>query len=162
METLIIFCAKYIFVLSPLISVYIYYKAPSEIKRSILKLAIVTLSMAFILGSAARQVWFNPRPFVVEGFSPLIFHLPDNGFPSDHVLLLASLASVIFFMDRRRSWSLWLIAFLVGGARVAAGVHHMTDILGSIVIALASTALAHAIIQKLWNKNINPENQTNY
>lgn len=111
------------------------------------------LSLAFVLSRIAGQLYYNPRPFVVGDFEPLIAHAPDNGFPSDHTLLFATIAVIVWYYDKRYSAALWVLAFCVGAWRIYGGVHHFVDILGSVVIAIIATSSAHAIIHQLWNKN---------
>jgi membrane-associated phospholipid phosphatase len=52
---------------------------------------------------------------------------------------------------------LWLLAIIVGVARVIAGVHHTIDIIGSLIIATIIPAIIfHFILPKIfsaWNKN---------
>ena len=158
MNTLIIFGAKYLFVLSPLLVAWFFYKASRESRKKVIIFTLITLPLAFIIAVTARHFYFNPRPFVVLGFEPLISHTPDNGFPSDHVLLLGTLASIMLFFNRKWSIPLWIITLLVGISRVYAGVHHVVDIGGSILIALLSATYAYAIIHKPWKTN----NQTSF
>ena len=53
--------------------------------------------IALILG----HLYYNPRPFVVGNFTPLISHSVDNGFPSDHVLLASAIASILYFFSKK-------------------------------------------------------------
>ncbi|OHA92170.1 MAG: hypothetical protein A3J09_01620 [Candidatus Zambryskibacteria bacterium RIFCSPLOWO2_02_FULL_51_21] len=121
--------------------------------RKLIYAAILTFALAFVLSNIARALYFNPRPFVVGGFEPLIPHAPDNGFPSDHALLFSAIASVAMFLDKRLSILLWILAAAVGFYRVYAGIHHVIDILASFGISILSAYVAYAIIHKLWNKN---------
>ncbi len=152
MELLIIFCATYLIVLSPLLVLLAYYLANPEKRKLMIQLSVVSLPIAYLLSLLARYAHFDPRPFVVENVTPLIPHVADNGFPSDHMLLAATLAAIVMCIHRKWSALLWLIALVVGFARVAAHVHHVTDILGSAGIAIASIGIGHAIIEHLWNK----------
>ena len=154
MDTLIIFVAKYLIVLPPLLGLLALWQASPESRREIVARGAIILPLAYILALVVRHFWYDPRPFVVGGFAPLIPHAADNGFPSDHTLLAAALAATVGFSSRKVAAAMWVIALLVGFARVAAGVHHWADIAGSIVIVLASALAAHAIMPKLWNKNI--------
>lgn len=97
----------------------------------------------------ARALYFDPRPFVEGQFEPLIKHVADNGFPSDHTLLLAAIASVITFYDKRYATILWVITLVVGLSRVYAGVHHLLDIAGAILIALVSTSLVYFVLMRI-------------
>ncbi|MBX4206346.1 phosphatase PAP2 family protein [Candidatus Parcubacteria bacterium] len=154
MDTLTILTAKYLIILSPLLAMYALYKAPVEKRREIVIFGAITLPLAYVLALIARHFWYDPRPFVVSGVTPLIPHAADNGFPSDHVLSAAALAAVVGYFNRKLAAILWLIAFTIGVARVAAGVHHAIDILGSIVVVLAAKCLARAIMPRLWNRSI--------
>lgn len=117
-----------------------------------LTFASLSLILAFILSRIAGSLYYNPRPFVVGNFTPLIPHAPNNGFPSDHTLLFATLAAIAWYYDKRYATALSILAVGMGAFRVYAGVHHALDIAGSIAIALVSAAVAHAIIQKIWNR----------
>lgn len=118
----------------------------------------LSLILSFALSRIAGALYYNPRPFVVNGTEPLIPHAPDNGFPSDHTLLFAALAAIAWHFDKRVSVGLWIAAVGVGAYRVYASVHHPLDILGSIGIALIGTSLAYAIISALWNHKHNQIN----
>lgn len=161
LDTFFIFGAEYLYVFSLLISLWIFYKLPFESKKKMAILGLISCGLAFALSLVARELYFNPRPFVVGEFEPLVAHEADNGFPSDHTLLVASAASIVMFFHRRTGLYLWLIAGVVALSRVYAGVHHFADILASILIALASAGLVHAIIRntKLWKTT---SNQTNF
>ena len=91
---------------------------------------------------------------MVENITPLFPHVPDNGFPSDHVLLAAGIAAILMPFSKKWSIILWIIAFIIGAARVYAGVHHWIDILASMLIALLSLLLSYLIIKWLGSKTI--------
>lgn len=148
MENLIIFGAEKLIFLSPLLVVWVWYRSTPEVRRQIFILAGLSLPLTYISAVLARTLWFNPRPFVIQGFEPLIPHIADNGFPSDHMLLASALAVLISFFNKQWSVALWVIALLVGLSRVGAGVHHVTDILGSILIAGAIGWLTHFFLKR--------------
>lgn len=148
METLIIFSAKYLFLLSPLlVGWFIYQRWPSD-GKDMARFALFSLPLTYVAGLIARTLYYNPRPFFAENFEPLIPHLADNGFPSDHTLLLAGLATVIYFFDKKWSIPLWCIAVVVGIARILAGVHHILDIAASVAIALISGFLVYFVLKR--------------
>lgn len=147
MDTIFIFGAEKLFFLSPLLAAYFFYKLPRETQKKVLIFAFFSLPLTFILGMLLRELYVNPRPFVVKGFEPLIHHAPDNGFPSDHVLLLAAIASIVSFFNKKYALALWLIAGIVGLSRMYVGVHHSVDIIGSIGIALFSAYVVYAVIR---------------
>lgn len=136
MDTLIIWCAKYLIVLPVLIALYALYRVPSQERLRRILIALASLAITYGLGKLASHFYFDPRPFALTGQVPLIPHAADNGFPSDHTLLAAGLAAAALFFNRRMAIWLWIIAIVIGGARVLALVHHPIDILGSILCAL--------------------------
>lgn len=151
-DTLIIFGAQKLFLLSPIVAAYFFYRASREKKIEMAIFAFFSLPLSFIFSIAARSLYFNPLPFVVKGLEPLITHAPNNGFPSDHVLLLASIASVFSFFHKKAALALWIIAIIVGFSRVYAGIHHFVDIVGSALITLLSAFIVEAVLR--WRKSV--------
>ena len=105
--------------------------------------ALVAALLTYAIGIIGNHVYFDPRPFVVGHFIPLIPHAPDNGFPSDHVLLVSAIASIGMFWNRRLGVVLWILAIIVAIARVWVGVHHPIDVLGSITISLLTVSAVY-------------------
>ncbi len=91
---------------------------------------------------------------MVEKTTPLIVHVANNGFPSEHMLLVVTVALLVYTEHRTFGILLAVIAILVGLARVFANVHHGIDILGSVVIALVSVALAYIGVRWLQKRYI--------
>lgn len=94
--------------------------------------------LVFVLG----RVIHDPRPYLAEHYAPLAHVASDNGFPSDHTLVVALLAGWAFWIDRR-----WVPVFPVGVlgvmlGRLAIGAHHTLDVLGSVLIAALCCGLA--------------------
>lgn len=148
MDTIIIFGAKYLIFITVALAAAIFFTLSRENQKKLILLASISLPLTYLLALLARYLYENPRPFVVEHFTPLITHAADNGFPSDHALLLAAIASVFHPFTRRGSYALWILTLAVGASRVYAGVHHPIDIIGSIGIALAVTSLVHRALTK--------------
>lgn len=123
--------------------------ADQTARKNILKLALLTLPLAFIIANLLHRLFYNPRPFVVEHIKPLILHAANNGFPSDHTLLVISIASILFVYNKRLGIFLFILGLIVGFARIYAKVHHPVDILGSIGIATSSTFLSLILLKKL-------------
>ena len=145
---LIIFGAKYLFAVIAVIAGVYLLRQDKQGRKKLVILACISLPLAYIIAKLGSLLYFDPRPFVTGNFTPLIPHAPDNGFPSDHTLISAAIASVIYCMHKHLGWFLLLLAFLVGASRVAAGVHSWVDIFGSIVIAFCVTWLANFAIMK--------------
>jgi undecaprenyl-diphosphatase len=107
--------------------------------------------VGFLLSLVGTRVVSSPRPFIVTGRPALIPSATDNGFPSDHTLLVATVAAVITLVDRRAGAVFWALALVVGVARVLAGVHHPIDVAGSVVIALIAAGI-YLLARMLWER----------
>ena len=148
MDTLIIFIAKYLLFVSAAIAVLYFLKQTRQKQKEILIFAVILLPLSYIIAKVVGHLYFDPRPFVVGHFTPLLSHAADNGFPSDHTLFGAAIAAVIFRFSRKTGTFLLFLAIFVGVARVFAGVHHTVDIAGSIVIVLATYYIISLFVAK--------------
>jgi undecaprenyl-diphosphatase len=124
------------------LAVYFYLRRddPGQPRKLVeLITAIICIgALAFLLAQVGTHLIIDPRPFQESGQPPLIPSSVDNGFPSDHTLLLAVVAAVITLVNWRWGLLFWGLAIIVGLARVYAGVHHLTDVAGSLMIAALS------------------------
>ena len=147
-----IFGAKYLYLLAGAVALVWFWKLPKEKKKEIIIFSVITLPAIYIVSKIGAWLYFDPRPFVVGHFTPLIPHAPDNGFPSDHVLLVSAIASLIFLFNKKVSVGIWVIAALVGISRVYVGIHHPVDIVGSVVISIVVSTLAYFVFIRFIKK----------
>ena len=152
MQLLILFGAKYLYLVALAVAAVYVFMQPRKEQKRLLILACIALPVCYLVAKVGSSIYYDPRPFVVGNFAPLVPHAADNGFPSDHTLLMAAIASVVYAHSRKVGALLWALAILVGTSRVAAGIHHPLDIAGSIVIAAATTAGVYFLLQKYQNK----------
>ncbi len=148
MNTIIIFTAQYLYLLILLAAALFVFTRPKAIRKSIAICGIIVAPLAYVVSRIASYLYYDPRPFVIDHFTPLIAHVADNGFPSDHVLLTGAIAMIVWFYNRKFSAVLWVLALLIGWARVSAGIHHWTDIGGSIVIVIASGLVYRLLVRQ--------------
>ena len=151
LDSLIIFAAQYLLAFSFLIAGYYFFAASADHKKKIFLVAAIGLPLIYILALAAGFAYYDPRPFVLGGFAPLIPHAADNGFPSDHALLASAIASIFMYFNRRAAILLWMLAALVVIARVVAGLHHPIDVTASMLIALVGGFIAWRTGLLAWN-----------
>lgn len=143
MDILFIFVAKYLILVPILAVVWLFIKLPrSEWKKEGLR-ALAILILTFVLAKIGSHFYYDPRPFVQGGFTSLIPHAPDNGFPSDHVLLASALSAIVMCWKKRAGMALWLVAILIGISRVYVGVHHPIDVIFSLIFALVASLFVH-------------------
>lgn len=145
MHSLVILIAKDFIVLPVLIAAYVWLRLESHAKRRFLILVVGGAIGSVLLAKIGSKLFYDPRPFVAGHFQPYFSHSADNGFPSDHTLLASFLAFVTLRFSRFWGGIALAIAILIGLTRVVAGVHHLVDILGSIICA----GLAVLIVNQL-------------
>jgi len=138
-----IFGAKYLYLIVVFAVFAWFFRQPKPRRKEILMLIVICLPLAFIASEIAGRIYYNPRPFVSGNFAPLIAHQANNGFPSHHTLLVSALSAIIFLFNRRLGFVLWVFTLFIGFSRVYVGVHHMVDILGSILISLGVVNLIY-------------------
>ncbi len=150
MNTFFIFGAKYAIAFSPILWAWYLYRHKTQWRQQIIFIVLV-LGLTGLLGFVASHLHYSSRPFILEGVAPLIPHIPDNGFPSDHTLATAGLAASALYVNRKLAIWLWIIVIFVGYSRVYVGVHHPLDIVASIVIALLSSYIVHIVLERRKN-----------
>lgn len=139
-DTFFIFAAKYLFV-APIVILAVYFLAqPRPAKKRMMRFALPALILTYGAGVIGNHLYVDPRPFVVGHFTPLVPHAPDNGFPSDHTLLVSALAVIACYWSQTLGGLLVVIALLVAIARIYVGLHHPIDVIGSIAIAIVMTS----------------------
>ncbi|MBI4028867.1 MAG: phosphatase PAP2 family protein [Candidatus Blackburnbacteria bacterium] len=148
MDILTALSAKYLYLASILLGLLIVFLTKGK-RLPTLKLALISLPLALFLGKLANRFIQNPRPFAIKNIQPLIPHAPDNGFPSDHTLLVATIAAIVFAYDKKWGIVLSILALLVGASRVFAQVHNWLDIAGSFVIAFTAVYISRFLLNYL-------------
>ncbi|MCK9497479.1 MAG: phosphatase PAP2 family protein [Candidatus Colwellbacteria bacterium] len=88
------------------------------------------------------------RPFEVFNMSPVIDSAFKTGMPSGHMALLTPLALTFLIMNKRQGLIASIAVFLAGFARVAAGVHWISDVLAGIAVGIISFLIIKAILPK--------------
>ena len=151
---IIIIVAQDLIWLVLLAAIWFFWKLPKRERRQMAVLTVISFVLTYAVGKLLSIVYYDPRPFVFDHFTPLFSHAADNGFPSDHILFLAVIATVIYYFNQKKGTLFFLAAAAVGAARVLAGVHHTVDIIGSLIIAVAVTYLVRRIIFPHYTEKI--------
>lgn len=149
MDSLIIFCAKYLIFIVGLAAIVVWAQMKSKTRWQFAVSVIVAAVAALVLSKLAGMFYYHPRPFVVQNIQPLVPHADNNGFPSDHTLLASSLATVIYFYRRQLGVGIFTLAVILGTARVLAHVHWPVDILGGLILGIAAGWGGYDLAKKL-------------
>ena len=82
--------------------------------------------------------FFRPRPFLDNELTLLFYEPTDSSFPSNAAAVGFALATAVFVRHRGMGAALYALAALWALARVYAGVHYPTDVIGGAVVGIAS------------------------
>src|SRR5689334_7306941 len=95
-------------------------------------------AVGLLANEVISHVWDRARPYEAHhGIVPLVPRSADPSFPSDHATAALAIAFGVFFVSRRAGWFVLGFAALVSASRVLAGMHYPTDVLASLVVAVA-------------------------
>lgn len=146
MDQFIIFCAKYLIV-APMGALLAYVRREGLVVAKQVGLELlIALPLAYAVARLGGLFVYHEQPFAVQGFEPLLPHAIDNSFPSDHMLVASVVAAVVSLRHRSVGLSLWIIAGVIGLARVAAGLHYPIDIIAAALIAVGAVFVARYCI----------------
>jgi len=144
-DGLIVAVAQYLPFLIPVVAGIIWLFLPRQDKVGLAVQAVVALVIAVLLIQLAAATHADPRPFVVDpSIRPLFAHPPDNGFPSDHSTLAATVAFLVMIYRRWLGAALLAASVLVGVAQVATHVHRGQDIVAGVLIAVVAVGVTTA------------------
>jgi undecaprenyl-diphosphatase len=149
MNFIFIIGAKYVFIFSVLIAGLYWLKQPKSLKKEIVIYGVISIVSIYLIALLSAHFYYDPRPFVVGNFTPLIPHVPDNGFPSDHTLITSAIAAIMYIYNKKIGLLLWSVALFVGISRVYVGVHHLVDIIASMIISIIVSYILYLIIYKM-------------
>ncbi len=159
MNNIAIFTAVYMYLVGLVIATVCFLRQSRERQKHLFFYGFISGSITFILSRLASPFYYDPRPFVVGHLVPLIPHAADNGFPSDHVLLMSAVTLALLPYSRKAASVLGFITVLIGIARVYVGVHHTIDIVGAMLISAISAVfvlkfITPKIAQAVWYKRL--------
>ena len=141
------YVAKYFFVIPVVVGGVYFFTHSSEVRKKMIVVSFISLAIILVGFLILGRLYYDARPFVADGFDPIVSHIPNNGFPSGHASLSMLIACVMYLFNRRLGWYLFALSLLVSFSRVFVGLHHFVDILAGTLLAVFSIAIAQAIIK---------------
>lgn len=152
MNSLIIFCAKYVFVFIILGIAIAWLRTKKDTKLEFALATVAASVTALIISRLAAKLYFDPRPFVSEHVRPLISHAANNGFPSDHALLTMTLTAITYFYSKKIAGVMLMLTVLVGVARILAKIHSPLDIGAGWVIGILAALCGYYLTSWLLTR----------
>lgn len=131
---LVNFLATYLIFIFPIIFTYYFL-----IKRDYL--LIFRLCTSIILEKICELIIKSlivvPRPYIINKLPTFVTFPPiDSSFPSGHTAMAATFAATVFFQNKKLGNRLFVLAIIIGMARVLANVHRPVDILGGLILGV--------------------------
>lgn len=155
----VVFLAQYLpylIILAFLIWVFFQTRSWREKIYLMLTGAVAGLVARFVVGEIIRFFYHRPRPFLVHDVIKLISETSWS-FPSGHTLFFFALSTIVYLRYKKWGWTFYVASLIMAFARVAAGVHYPTDILGGIILGLGTGVGIHYLmgwIDKKWGPNL--------
>lgn len=132
--------------------VVFFYLLKSKDKRAALRDIVIVFGAALvgvIVATILKNIFQTLRPFDALPSVQSLISESGFAFPSGHTTLLASIAGVLWFQDKKAGILVGLATVLVGLARIAVGVHWPIDILGGILVGATIGVLVYRIVLRV-------------
>lgn len=128
----------------------------SSFRRKNWEMVAVALAAAliarFVVAEIIRFFYDSPRPFeVLRDVHQLVFRDGSGSFPSGHAIFAFAIAAVVARYYLKTSILFFLAAVSLSIARVQAGVHWPSDILGGAILGSVVGLLA-VTLWKIFSK----------
>ena len=148
----VIFFSTYVLYIVVLAVLYWAWQRKKDLWHTIL-LFVPAGGNRVVFTELIRLFVYSPRPFIVNHLVPLVSDPRREwyaSFPSGHTIFLFSLATSVWFENKKAGTALFLVAALVGIARIAAGVHWPSDILGGAILGVVFSIPEILILKRLF------------
>jgi undecaprenyl-diphosphatase len=157
-DGLIIFCATYLpFLVVAGFGAWVFF-TPSKLS---LTTKWIHLLVAISTGLFARLFVVEPIRYFFPRLRPIfaehvhgLFTIAESSFPSGHATFFFAFSTVVFWYHRRLGILFYFLTLVICAARVAAGVHYPSDILGGAIVGSISGVLICKFLVPYLKKNL--------
>lgn len=139
-DQLILFFAQYyIFVVGIVfvIAIYKLHRGKQERWYVFVRAGLITLIARFVIMPIIYLFDQRLRPYIVLQ-TPHLFAVNTYAFPSGHTTFAFTIATIAWYYHEKTSYFLYISGCIIGIARVIAGVHYPSDIIGGIILGTVS------------------------
>jgi len=138
LDSLAIFFAEYLgYFLVAILILFLLKDTKKYWPMTAMALAAAVLSR-FIITEIIRFFWERSRPFVDNTVNLILGHETTSSFPSGHAAFFFAISTVVYFYNKKAGTLFLIASFLISLARVFAGVHWSTDIIGGALVGIFS------------------------
>lgn len=121
-----------------LAAVWLWFAGTTDEEKIRNRRSVVLIALGILFANALIKdlsyVYFRPRPFAVDTVKLLFYRPSVSSFPSVPIAVAACFAAGAWYANPRAGRLLAMLGTLYGLARVYAGVHYPSDIVGGAVI----------------------------
>jgi len=129
-----------------LIALFIWKKN----RLMVISVAISVFLSRLVITEIIKIIFHRSRPYLVlDTAKKLIAENADfKSFPSGHAAIFFAIAMAVYFYNKKLGIWFFVVAILMGIARIFVGVHWPSDILGGAVIGIVSGVFVRIIYLK--------------
>lgn len=149
MDLIIIFSAEYLGYILLAVFLIWFWKNRSAGWQQLFVPLISALVSRFVFTELIRFLYYRPRPFVSGNISALIEPIQSASFPSGHAAFFFALSAGIYSFNKKTGLWFFTGSLVIGLARVFAGVHYFSDIIGGVIVGLLSYWLVGELFKKI-------------
>ncbi|MFZ3011984.1 MAG: phosphatase PAP2 family protein [Minisyncoccia bacterium] len=110
--------------------------------------------VAYVFSKILKILIHVDRPFIEFSNVQSLFFENGFAFPSTHAMFFATLAVSIFLLHKKVGVLFIFFAFLIGMARIIAGVHFPFDILGGFILGAGISFMIAYLVKNVYNADI--------
>ena len=150
MQEIYYLVVKYLIFLTPLFIVYYFYKHKNR-KLAFIESFYFGLVSVFgwVVSDVLKYIFKIPRPNVATDV--LFKNESLYSFPSGHTTFFITLATVMYFHDKKLGIIIFVLGLIVSTLRVYFGIHYPIDIACGVVLGVIIGYVSHKIFIK-FNK----------
>jgi len=131
-----------------LVAAALWFAGATPEERTRNQRAVVFIALALLFCNALIKdlsyVYFRPRPFATESVKLLFYRPSVSSFPSIPIEVAFFFVAGAWYANPRVSKGLLVLAALYALARVYAGVHYPSDVIGG---ALIGAGMVHIVVR---------------
>ena len=149
-DELSVFVAVYL--IWVVMAVIFFYLFKNDSRKAAVRDIMVVFGAAaagYAIAVIVKNIFQSMRPFDVLTSVRSLIDESGYAFPSGHTTLLASFTGALWYGHRKAALWVGVATVLVGAARIIVGVHWPIDILGGLLIGLATGLVAQRIAKRV-------------
>jgi len=121
-------------------------RAIRERNQFALPSAILAMFAGNLFIKMLNLIFYRPRPFASHTVHLLFYRPSDSSFPSNATAVGFSIATAVWYFNRKAGLAMYMLAFLLGISRICGGVHYPSDVVAGMLVGIGA---AYLVVQKL-------------